>query len=72
MTAHRYADYEDKLESSIGKENHNKKNLFLQIFCSLAFIEQKVNDSNDNLCKIRVGLYIASVLMTNNKNDIIV
>ena len=30
-----------------------------QIFGLVAFIEQKENDNNDNLCKIHVGLYVA-------------
>ena len=29
----------------------------MQIFGLVAFIEQKENDNNDNLCKIHVGLY---------------
>ena len=29
----------------------------------MAFIEQKENDNNDNLCKIHGGLYIASALI---------
>ena len=39
-----------------------KQTLFLQIFSHAAFIEQKEHDNNDNLCKIHVDLYIASVL----------
>ena len=34
----------------------------MQIFGLVAFIEQKENDNNDNLCKIHGGLYIASAL----------
>ena len=30
----------------------------------MAFIEQKENDNNDNLCKIHGGLYIASALIS--------
>ena len=33
----------------------------------MAFIEQKENDNNDNLCKIHGGLYIASALMKTKK-----
>ena len=40
-----------------------KQTLFLQIFGLVAFIEQKENDNNDNLCKIHVGLCIASALI---------
>ena len=40
-----------------------KQTLFLQIFGLVAFIEQKENDNNDNLCKIHGGLYIASALI---------
>ena len=40
-----------------------KQTLFLQIFSLVAFIEQKENDNNDNLCKIHGGLYIASALI---------
>ena len=32
----------------------------MQIFGLVAFIEQKENDNNDNLCNIHGGLYIAS------------
>ena len=32
----------------------------------MAFIEQKENDNNDNLCKIYVGVYIASGLFKSN------
>ena len=39
-----------------------KHTLFLQIFGLVAFIEQKENDNNDNLCKIHGGLYIALAL----------
>ena len=35
-------------------------NTFLQIFGLVAFIEQKENENNANLCKIHVGLYNAS------------
>ena len=38
----------------------------------MAFIEQKENDYNDNLCKIHGGLYIASALMKTTNNDFIV
>ena len=38
-------------------------NTFLQIFGPVAFIEQHKNDKNDNLCKIHVGLSIASALI---------
>ena len=48
------------------------KTLFLQIFGLVAFIEQKENDNNDNLCKINGGLYIASALMKTTNNDVIV
>ena len=44
----------------IGKvlSNAIKSNTLLQIFGLVAFIEQKENDNNDNLCKIHGGLYI--------------
>ena len=35
----------------------------MQIFGLVAFIKQKENDNNDNLCKIHGGLYIASALI---------
>ena len=35
----------------------------MQIFGLVAFIEQKENDNNDNLCKIHGDLYIASALI---------
>ena len=35
----------------------------MQIFGLVAFIKQKENDNNDNLCKIHGGHYIASALM---------
>ena len=41
---------------------YNKTNTLLQIFGFVAFIEQKENDNNDNLCKIHGGLYIALAL----------
>ena len=44
----------------------------MQIFGLVAFIKQKENDNNDNLCKIHGGLYIASVLMKTPNNDAIV
>ena len=31
-----------------------KQTLFLQIFGLVAFIEQKENNNNDNLCKIKI------------------
>ena len=43
------------------------KTLFLHNVGLVAFIEQKENDNNDNLCKIHVGLYIALAQVTNNK-----
>ena len=46
-----------------GSGNTIKKTLFLQIFGPVAFVEQKENDNNDNLCKIHVGLYIALALI---------
>ena len=42
------------------------------MFGLVAFIEQKENDNNDNLCKIHGGLYIASALMKTTNNDVIV
>ena len=36
----------------------------MQIFSIVAFIKQKENDNNDNLCKIHDGLYIALALIT--------
>ena len=47
-----------------------KQTLFLQIFGLLAFIEQKENDRNDNLCKIHGGLYIASALNTKCRSNV--
>ena len=49
-----------------------KQTLFLQIFGLVAFIEQRENNNNDNLCKIYEGLYIASALMKTTNNDVIV
>ena len=49
-----------------------KQTLLLQLFGLVAFIEQKENDNNDNLCKIHGGLYIASALMKTTNNDVIV
>ena len=40
------------LQVSHQMANH-KQTLFLQIFGLVAFIEQKENDNNDNLCKIQ-------------------
>ena len=47
-----------------------QQTLFLQIFGLVAFIEQKENDNNDNLCKIHGELYIASALMKTTNNDV--
>ena len=41
------------------------------MFGLVAFIKQKENDNNDNLCKIHGGLYIASALMKTT-NDVMV
>ena len=46
-----------------GALSFEQQTLFSQIFCLVAFIEQKENDNNDNLSKIHVGLYNASVLI---------
>ena len=50
--------------SPYGSGNAIKTNTILQIFGLVAFIKQKENDNNDNLCKINGGLYIASALST--------
>ena len=39
-----------------------KTNTLSQMFGLVAFIEQKENDNNENLCKIHGDLYIASAL----------
>ena len=48
-----------------------KTKLFLQIFGLVAFIEQKENDNNDNICKVHGDLYNASVWIPNDLEDLI-
>ena len=48
----------------------NTKNTIFVIVGLVAFIEQKQNDNNGNLCKIHGGLYFASALLSHNKQGL--